>query len=387
MRRLLTGLVVAATTVLAPMFVWAGNQETAEEIAKGLRASGQLHNYRIGIKYQDGTVWLRGDVANPEQLQTALALTAQMPGVTRVVNNLSVAAVAAEAANAAAPAAKPAGPTVESKPQPAGTAFQPEQARRLRSGSFGAIRSMVANKPAQVAPEQASPPPQPAQPSLAERLAATFLSAPAKPVTVEEPVAPPQQAAGPQVTQPLTVAMQPERSAQRLIQPIPAAYLQPQGPAAPAEIMPPATAAPAQIAAPTAPVPATVPQPQYQSTPVQQYQQAPVMGQVQQAVPGVAPYAVPGMTNGTPLPCYMAPGVAPAPARYDNPALPGYAWPSYASYPNYAAVTYPRQYSPTAWPYIGPFYPYPQVPLGWRKVCLEWDDGWWMLDFKDRHHH
>jgi hypothetical protein len=60
--------------------------------------------------------------------------------------------------------------------------------------------------------------------------------------------------------------------------------------------------------------------------------------------------------------------------------MPGYAWPSYAAYPNYAAVTYPKQYSPTAWPYIGPFYPYPQVPLGWRKVCLEWDDGWWFLD-------
>jgi hypothetical protein len=24
------------------------------------------------------------------------------------------------------------------------------------------------------------------------------------------------------------------------------------------------------------------------------------------------------------------------------------------------------------------------VPLGWRKVTMEWDDGWWMLDFKDR---
>jgi hypothetical protein len=69
-------------------------------------------------------------------------------------------------------------------------------------------------------------------------------------------------------------------------------------------------------------------------------------------------------------------------AVYDQPQLPGYAWPSYAAYPNYAAVAYPRQYSPAAWPYIGPFYPYPQVPLGWRKVMLEWDDGWWMLDFQ-----
>jgi hypothetical protein len=72
------------------------------------------------------------------------------------------------------------------------------------------------------------------------------------------------------------------------------------------------------------------------------------------------------------------------PARYDHPQMPAYAWPSYASYPNYAALQYPKQYSAHAWPYIGPFYPYPQVPLGWRKVTLTWDDGWWMLDFKDK---
>jgi hypothetical protein len=95
--------------------------------------------------------------------------------------------------------------------------------------------------------------------------------------------------------------------------------------------------------------------------------------------------AADGYTTGGPTPMYMpGSGVGIAPARYDHPSMPGYAWPSYASYPNYAAVTYPKQYSPTAWPYIGPFYPYPQVPLGWRKVTLEWDDGWWMLDFKDR---
>jgi hypothetical protein len=89
--------------------------------------------------------------------------------------------------------------------------------------------------------------------------------------------------------------------------------------------------------------------------------------------------------SGGPVPMHLpGSGLGIAPARYDHPNMPGYAWPSYAAHPNYAAVTYPRQYSPTAWPYIGPFYPYPQVPLGWRKVTLEWDDGWWMLDFKDR---
>ena len=73
-----------------------------------------------------------------------------------------------------------------------------------------------------------------------------------------------------------------------------------------------------------------------------------------------------------------------AQSNYDQPQVPGYAWPSYAAHPNYGALTYPQQYSPTAWPYIGPFYPYPQVPLGWRKVTLEWDDGWWFLDFKSK---
>lgn len=93
-------------------------------------------------------------------------------------------------------------------------------------------------------------------------------------------------------------------------------------------------------------------------------------------------------------------GMAPAQAGYapsgaaavngvnhESPNMPGYAWPSYAAQNNYSAVTYPKQYSPTAWPYIGPFYPYPQVPLGWRKVALEWDDGWWHLDFSHHQHH
>lgn len=88
-----------------------------------------------------------------------------------------------------------------------------------------------------------------------------------------------------------------------------------------------------------------------------------------------------GMGMGGPVPGGFVPSGSGAGPAYDNPQMPGYAWPSYASYPNYAALSYPQQYSPTAWPYIGPFYPYPQVPLAWRKVSLEWDDGWWFLDF------
>jgi hypothetical protein len=105
---------------------------------------------------------------------------------------------------------------------------------------------------------------------------------------------------------------------------------------------------------------------------------------VQQAnFPGATMSAMPAGGGGGYAPGGYAPGGPAQPVVYDNAQMPGYAWPSYAAYPNYAAVTYPQQYSPSAWPYIGPFYPYPQVPLGWRKVTLEWDDGWWNLDFKD----
>jgi hypothetical protein len=99
-----------------------------------------------------------------------------------------------------------------------------------------------------------------------------------------------------------------------------------------------------------------------------------------------------GFAGGQPMPMggtgrMGGTGMPPIPMRGDGPNMPNYAWPSYAAYPNYAALQYPTQYSPTAWPYIGPFYPYPQVPLGWRRVSLEWDDGWWWLDFDERHIH
>jgi osmotically-inducible protein OsmY len=96
---------------------------------------------------------------------------------------------------------------------------------------------------------------------------------------------------------------------------------------------------------------------------------------------GSAPMGMAPMGPAAPVPMQQGPGYGAGVPRYDQPNMPSYAWPSYAAYPNYSAVTYPKQYSASAWPYIGPFYPYPQVPLGWRKVALEWDDGLWYLDF------
>ena len=69
---------------------------------------------------------------------------------------------------------------------------------------------------------------------------------------------------------------------------------------------------------------------------------------------------------------------------YDSPNLPEHSWPTYAQYPNSAAISYPTEYSASAWPYIGPFYPYPQVPLGWRSAQLDWKDGHWGLNFRSR---
>ncbi|SFI27859.1 BON domain-containing protein [Planctomicrobium piriforme] len=69
---------------------------------------------------------------------------------------------------------------------------------------------------------------------------------------------------------------------------------------------------------------------------------------------------------------------------YNQPNMPNYAWPTYAPYDNSAAISYPTQYDASAFPYIGPYYPYPQVPLGWRKSTLEWDDGYWSLKFDSK---
>ncbi|MEP3481904.1 MAG: BON domain-containing protein [Fuerstiella sp.] len=105
--------------------------------------------------------------------------------------------------------------------------------------------------------------------------------------------------------------------------------------------------------------------------------------------PGMHPGAHPGMMGAPMQPGPAGPGgPGPSPVgaagNYSNPQLPSHAWPAYAQYPNSAAIQYPKQYSASAWPYIGPFYPYPQVPLGWREVSMEWDDGMWQLDFNQK---
>lgn len=278
MRRMLTGFAVVAAWAVLPALALAGNQQVAEQIARNLRHSGQMSDYKIGVKYQDGTAWLGGRVSSEKQMDMALRLTFQIQTVDRVVNNLTVANNRTSESVAA-------------------------KLQRVRQSRGNPLRNATAH---------------------ADRVPSSYSQSPLRPVGNEE--------------------------------------LEPVLQQAP--------------------------------TRMPQYASAPVRAQRPVGMPRAAARMAmqPNMRGpaacyqGAPLPMHRA-GVSPsgpAPACYDQPNMPNYAWPSYAAYPNYAAVTYPKQYSPAAWPYIGPFYPYPQVPLGWRKVTLEWDSGWWFLDFKDQ---
>ncbi len=300
MRRILTGFTVAAILAAIPTLAVAGNQEIADQIVGSLRDSGQMSDYTVGVKYQDGTAWLRGRVSSEEQMATAIKIAFQTRGVSSVVNQLTVGSSG-------------------SSPSKTGSEVPRSQAA---SSSRNPLRGVSVS---QVTENSRSP--QNAGP--AKRLDAFF---------------------SPDESSEQSASRADRSSKVTIVRAVSAE--EPQG-----EI-------PQQMTEPQRAMPMN-------------------MSRVAMAQPMVRGPVSP---NGGPLPMYSAAagGGGTAPARYDQPCLPNYAWPSYAAYPNYAAVTYPKQYSPTAWPYIGPFYPYPQVPLGWRKVSLEWQDGWWFLDFKDQ---
>jgi BON domain-containing protein len=260
----------------------------------------------VGVRAQDGTVWLSGTVANPGQMALAIETAQRTPGVERVVNNLTIGRTTnAQSDNRALrqPGVVPASASME----------LPEHAQQQLSLG-GPMPSMEDEGPV-VRPVQ--------QPRGGYDAPATLNTASSRANMAPAQMAPSQMA--PAMARPMS---------QQAPLPIAAMNAGPYNRQASMQNVPPGE----MVGAP-------------------------------QPMPAAAP---------------MGPG-GPAPAHFDHPQMPGYAWPSYASYPNYAAVTYPKQYSPTAWPYIGPFYPYPQVPLGWRKVTLEWEDGWWFLDFKDSH--
>ncbi len=345
MRRSILRWAMTMAALLMPAWVMASDQETAQQIADALRGSGRLVDYSIGVKYENGTAWLLGRVANQDQAQEAIEMAQQMPMVNRVVNNLEVKSTRSVEAQPVAveptvvkntttstKVAAPLDPLAEhqdtSKLAPQPEPARGEQAAASRMAQLGnSVKNFFAfgNKP------QAKPQPQ----NKFEGQLTAFVDA--EPGPSRQPAA-----------RPVSTGTNVQRNAQRTAS------------------MP--NAVPRNLN--NAPTPMAAPRPiqRVANTNMGGGQMGGQMGPIQGA-------------QGGPTPAMAAGYNTPA---YDQPHLPNHAWPSYASYPNYAAVTYPKQYSPTAWPYIGPFYPYPQVPLGWRKVTLEWDDGWWFLDFSNR---
>ena len=124
--------------------------------------------------------------------------------------------------------------------------------------------------------------------------------------------------------------------------------------------------------------------------------QTQAVGPFAQPAPAALPPATPPVISAPPMAMIPLPGRAAVDPLVDPfpvgpyagagemgaPPLPNHAWPTYAPYNNVSRVAYPTAYPHNAFPYIGPFYPFPKVPLGWRKVTLEWEDGHWWLGRK-----
>lgn len=96
-----------------------------------------------------------------------------------------------------------------------------------------------------------------------------------------------------------------------------------------------------------------------------------------------APATDPAPANGKviePAPVAQFPGgIVP---YSDAPVVPPYSWPAYTPYNNFASLAVQTQYPAGAWPFVGPPYPYPMIPSGWRAVTLRWHHGYWWLKFR-----
>ena len=354
MQRIIRGLAIVAIAALWPAMTAAADQEAAQRIAAALRTSGQFVDYSIGVKFEDGKACLLGRVASDQQRQLAISMVQQMDGVSGVVDKLEIKSSRASAATNCDTGVRFAGSSTTAA---------------TRSGKFSRspkIAPQSASAPADntLSAQSYNDPGDPLQQAQAVRFAPSksrrFAPEPSYNLAAQAAASggphalPPEQAGVRQVSQEVEFANESQGGPNMGMAPSPPMSY---GRANPGSYRLAGTAPMGTQAIPAG----------FHGSRTQGPMYGPTLGG------GCAGGACAGGNCATP--------------PYEQPRMPCYSWPSYAAYPNYAAVTYPRQYSPTAWPYIGPFYPYPQVPLGWRKVCLEWDDGWWWLDFYDNHRH
>ena len=418
MRRYVFHLAILTLAALSPGLARGSDQEIAQQIIEKLQAekqAGTLKRFSIDLQVDEGTVWLSGRVASDDQQFRALDLARRVPGVKQVVNDLTIGSPLAKTpgsrpANspapslAAAPASAlptPAPPAAPQATHATAAHSMPPAVEVVRIQPTPAEPTYVepsAQMPAALAANSASepadcpPPSTPAYNPMLNSISKALVSAVGGGRNLDEQPTKKEQSAS--KVQHASGSLEVARSGGPIGSGVDSSVLTPQR--AVVQAAQPVAGVPQQFVATPAGMQPVAPQMAMMAMPMQMQMPygVPVYAGSQMQVPlAMGPARTvqyvggPVGMGGAPAPVPMAmpgSGVGIAPARYDHPQMPGYAWPSYAAHPNYAAVTYPKQYSPTAWPYIGPFYPYPQVPLGWRKVTLEWDDGWWMLDFKDR---
>ncbi len=339
------------------------NQRVAEEIANALRGKVQGE---ISIEFKDGVAILSGTVLDARVKKTAETLVAKVPSVSKVDNRLSFL----EKKRAFTERLR--GEGLEGGVVQAGHGSETPHHKR--------VQQVNAEMPELTAPNGASMPSQPGATSpnqeIAEQIGAVLSAAQLDgydiQIRVQNGVAMLDGSVGTQAER---------ASASRAVSSVPGvrsvqnrlrANDQPAVPAGNAG----------------GPNPYAYGPPRGDVRSASYMQQGGGQGMAGQGYPGGPPMggAAPMGPGGAPPypPAYGNQGMGASQAVYNSPSMPDHAWPTYAQYPNSAAVSYPQQYSASAWPYIGPFYPYPQVPLGWRDATLRWDDGQWNLMFKPR---
>ncbi|QDV10884.1 periplasmic protein [Rosistilla oblonga] len=438
MRRLFVGMAMMATMSM-PLSAWSGDREIAEQIIAKLkthRDSGALKDFKVDLKVNDGVVAFNGSVASATQRKLVLDATKSVDGIKDIVDGMQLpAANASKAAPSSAPTLVKTKPAVKAVPSSKGVSSikMPQPVMIVDANATGVVKpaadikalGLVKPTGQVIAPE-----------AMVQPVAGpvTQLASSVEPIEAGDR----DRELNARITKALTQAKQDGRlrgfamdittnggevwlqgrtvtAEQRqtmleIVRNVPgvnnvlddikvmmqgngakvrqasdsvpvfaaAPVPMPSPGLAPASVRPVPRPAVAQAAphAGMARSPARMmPVPYRPSTMPQPYANASHGMAVNRA----------SMMGGQPMPMQPASaGMAYGSPRTDQPNLPNYAWPGYSAYPNYAALSYPKQYSPSAWPYIGPFYPYPQVPLNWRKVTLEWDDGWWQLDYSSK---
>lgn len=359
------------------------NQKVAEAIAASLRKA-QLNGYDIDIQFSKGTATLKGMIANPEQWNTATQIVRSIPGVNRVENQMGLI-------NGNSNFVRPVSHEQKQTSTVTNSAFQTQgnqvaspimTVAHSRAKQPRSLTKKTAAKPAprQMAQRKATPQQRPATPQrkavsnqeMAQRIASALKKTSINGYDIEIRYLNGEVQLGGIVSTP-TQKLEAQNAVSRIagIRTVKNKLI----------VAPPVVKAPVRpvtynqpVAAPDGkmaqPMPPAGAKPMLPPHPAQMGHGGPM--------PGMSPM----MANPNAMPGGY--GQPQSGAIYNQSNLPKSAWPSYAAYPNYAAVNYPKQYSANAFPYIGPFYPYPQVPMGWRKAALEWDDGSWQLSFNSK---